>query len=147
MMMWVLPGIFAVTGVNFPIGVFIYWLNSNVWAMCQQFFIIRNMPAPGTEAAKAYEERMKRKGKWVEPKKETPAASAEPRVGQRQQPKRKSRQQRGGGAIAGPKGTTPNKPKPKPASGGGSGDGKPDSGGKKIPGPKGGQKKRNGNEK
>src|SRR5690625_4037439 len=72
MMMWVLPGIFAVTGVNFPIGVLIYWLTSNVWAMGQQFFIIRNMPAPGTDAYKAYEERMRRKGKWVEPKKETP---------------------------------------------------------------------------
>lgn len=147
MMMWVLPGIFAVTGVNFPIGVLIYWLTSNVWAMCQQFFIIRNMPAPGTEAAKAYEERMRRKGKWVEPKKETPAAAEEPRTGQRQQPKRKSRQQRGGAPIAGPKGTSPKKPNP-PSGGskkpGNKGSG---SGGKNIPGPKGGKKNRKEHDK
>jgi len=141
MMMWVLPGIFAVTGVNFPIGVLIYWLTSNVWAMGQQFFIIRNMPAPGTDAYKAYEERMRRKGKWVEPKKETPPPSQEPRGGQRQQPKRKSRQQRSGPAIAGPKGGRPNPPVSKggassnlqqPAAG----ERDSDSGGKKIPGPK-----------
>src|SRR5690625_7575301 len=112
MMMFVLPGIFAVTGVNFPIGVLIYWLTSNAWAMCQQFFIIRNMPATGTEASKAYEQRMRRKGKWVEPKKETPAATEQPRTGPRQQPKPKSRQQRGGAPIAGPKGTSPQKTNP-----------------------------------
>jgi len=110
MMMWILPGIFAVTGVNFPIGVLIYWLTSNVWAMGQQFFIIRNMPAPGTAAAKAHEERLRRKGKWKEPEpKETPAAQQQ--TGQRQQPKRKSRQQRSGAKpIAGPKGTSPSRP-------------------------------------
>lgn len=131
MMMWVLPGIFAVTGVNFPIGVLIYWLTSNVWAMGQQFFIIRNMPAPGTDAAREYEERMRRKGKWKEPEKPAaPAPSEEPAKGQRQQPKRKSRQQRSGGSIPGPKGAAPKKP-----TGGGA---NPD--GKKIPGPKGGKK-------
>ena len=136
MMMWILPGIFAVTGVNFPIGVLIYWLTSNVWAMCQQFFIIRNMPAPGTEAAKAYEERMRRKGKWKEPEKPTPATTTEPRTGQRQQPKRKSRQQRGG-TIPGPKGTAPNKP----SDGDGGGKSGGSNPGRKIPGPKGAPKK------
>src|SRR5690625_96544 len=146
MMMWILPGIFAVTGVNFPIGVLIYWLTSNVWAMRHQIFILRNIPAPVTDASKHHEQRMRRKGKWVEPKKETPAATEEPRTGQRQQPKRKSRQQRGGAPIAGPKGTRPKKPNP--PSGGSKNPGNKGSGsdGKNIPGPKGGQKKRKEND-
>lgn len=131
MMMWVLPGIFAVTGVNFPIGVLLYWLTSNVWAMGQQFFIIRNMPAPGTEAYKQYEARMRAKGKWKEPEKPQVTTSEAPRTGQRQQPKRKSRQQRTGGGIPGPKGTAPQKKQPGGPTGAGG------STAKKIPGPKG----------
>src|SRR5690625_503732 len=170
MMMWILPGIFAVTGVNFPIGVLIYWLTSNLWAMGHQFFILRNIPAPVTDASKHHEQRLRRKGKWKEPEpKETSAAQQQ--TGQRQQPKRKSRQQRSGAKpIAGPKGRSPNRPagggpnKPKSSNSGGSnGSGKRNkagtgssknstangaagaSGGKKIPGPKGAPKKRGNN--
>jgi YidC/Oxa1 family membrane protein insertase len=42
-----------------------YWLTSNIWTMVQQFVVIRNMPTPGSEAAKAREERLARKGKLV----------------------------------------------------------------------------------
>ena len=48
MLMYVLPLFFAISGVNFPIGVLIYWLTTNVWSMGQQFYVIRRMPAPGS---------------------------------------------------------------------------------------------------
>ena len=61
MMMYLFPLIFAFSGVNFPIGVLIYWTTTNLWSMGQQFYVIRNMPAPGSEAEKKYNERMERK--------------------------------------------------------------------------------------
>ena len=64
-MLYALPLIFAVTGVNFPLGVLIYWTASNTWTMCQQFYVIRRMPAPGSPAEKALEERRLAKGKPV----------------------------------------------------------------------------------
>src|SRR5919205_4473181 len=63
MLMYVLPLIFAVSGVNFPIGVLIYWLTTNIWSMGQQFYVIRRMPAPGSPAEQALLERRRRKGK------------------------------------------------------------------------------------
>ena len=63
MLMYVLPVIFAVSGVNFPIGVLIYWLISNVWTAGQQYFVIMRMPAPGSQAEKDLEARRLRKGK------------------------------------------------------------------------------------
>ncbi len=63
MLLYVLPLAFGVGGVAFPIGVLLYWTTSNTWTMGQQFYVIRNNPAPGTPAAKAKEERLARKGK------------------------------------------------------------------------------------
>ena len=57
MLLYVLPVVFAVGGIAFPIGVLLYWTTSNLWTMGQQFYVIRNNPAPGTPAAKAKEER------------------------------------------------------------------------------------------
>jgi YidC/Oxa1 family membrane protein insertase len=106
MLLYVLPLVFAFGGVAFPIGVLFYWTTSNLWTMGQQFYVIRNNPAPGTPAARAKAardaERAARKGKPAlgtaapaiaedgpeappAPKKQTP---------QRQQPKKKSRSQR-----------------------------------------------------
>ena len=51
MLLYVLPVVFAVGGIAFPIGVLVYWTISNLWTMCQQFYVIRNNPAPGTPAA------------------------------------------------------------------------------------------------
>lgn len=63
MLLYLMPIIFAVSGVNFPIGVLVYWLVTNVWTMCQQFYVIRRMPAPGSPAEKALAERRARQGK------------------------------------------------------------------------------------
>lgn len=93
-LLYVFPIIFAVSGVNFPIGVLIYWLTTNVWSMGQQFYVIRRMPAPGSPAEKALLERRRKHGKSVpedeagSPEGESPAA---PAGGQRQQPKRNQR--------------------------------------------------------
>ena len=56
-MMYVFPFMFAVMGINFPIGVLIYWFTTNVWSMGQQFYVIRNSPVPNTPAYAAWEER------------------------------------------------------------------------------------------
>ena len=106
MMLYVMPVIFAVSGVNFQIGVLVYWVVSNLWTMGQQFFTIRNMPAPGSEAEKKYRARInaKRARKGLpsleeEERAEAVAkAEAEGRTGgQRVQPVRKNRQKKAGG--------------------------------------------------
>ncbi len=66
-LLYVFPIVFAVGGVNFPIGVLIYWFTTNLWTMGQQFWVIRNNPQPGTPAFEAKEARKKAKasGKGV----------------------------------------------------------------------------------
>ncbi|MGG7306426.1 membrane protein insertase YidC [Curtobacterium sp. AB451] len=61
MMLYILPLVFVISGLSFPLGVMFYWLASNVWTMAQQFFVIRSMPTPGSEAALAREARLAKK--------------------------------------------------------------------------------------
>jgi YidC/Oxa1 family membrane protein insertase len=107
MLLYVLPVVFAVGGIAFPIGVLFYWTTTNLWTMGQQFYVIRRNPAPGTPAFEAKQTRDRAQGRVVaEPEAaEGPVATQTtptPRQ-QRQQPKRQSRQQRkrSGGAKAG----------------------------------------------
>jgi YidC/Oxa1 family membrane protein insertase len=65
-MLYILPLAFIYSGVFFPLGVVIYWFTSNVWTAVQQFLVIRNMPTPGSQAAKEREERLARKGKAID---------------------------------------------------------------------------------
>ncbi|MFV0134850.1 membrane protein insertase YidC [Streptomyces sp. HMX87] len=58
MLMYVFPIMFAVFGINFPVGVLVYWLTTNVWTMGQQMYIIHNNPTPGSKAQAAYLERL-----------------------------------------------------------------------------------------
>ena len=60
-LLYVFPFFFMVTGINFPVGVLMYWLTSNLWSMGQQFYVIRNNPQPGTPAYAAWEERARKK--------------------------------------------------------------------------------------
>ena len=62
-LLYLMPLFFAFSGVNFPIGVLIYWTTTNVWSMGQQFYTIRRMPAPGSPAEKALEARRVKSGK------------------------------------------------------------------------------------
>jgi len=66
MMVYVLPFAFVFSGVFFPLGVVIYWFTSNIWTAVQQFLVIRNMPTPGSQAAKEREERLAKKGKALD---------------------------------------------------------------------------------
>ena len=90
-LLYVLPLVFLVSGLTFPLGVMTYWLVSNFWTMGQQFVVIRNMPTPGSPAYKARQERLAKKGKIeIEPEKPAEAAD-EPAPKQRQQPVSKDR--------------------------------------------------------
>lgn len=95
-LLYVLPLVFAFSGVNFPIGVLIYWTTTNLWSMGQQFYTIRRMPAPGSQAEAAMKERKARKAAKRGATIEEEAAGGvavideKPR-GQREQPKRKDR--------------------------------------------------------
>jgi YidC/Oxa1 family membrane protein insertase len=100
MMLYLFPIIFAIGGINFPVGVLIYWFTSNLWTMAQQFYVIRRNPSPGTPAFDAWEARKLAKGKNLavagvrldEPIEE-PSPSAANRV-VRQQPRKQTRSQR-----------------------------------------------------
>jgi YidC/Oxa1 family membrane protein insertase len=104
MMLYILPIVFGVGGINFPIGVLIYWTTTNLWTMGQQFFVIRRMPTPGSPAAKALAERRAAKGlpalpilggKKADAEAEAAAAAAvaQSRT-QRTQPQRKNRKKK-----------------------------------------------------
>jgi YidC/Oxa1 family membrane protein insertase len=96
-LLYLMPIFFAISGVNFPVGVLLYWLTTNLWTMGQQFYVIRNMPAPGSEAEANRRKRLERKGKTVEELTVPGLDSGDdvpddaPKAGQRQQPKSKKR--------------------------------------------------------
>ncbi|MFJ3231373.1 membrane protein insertase YidC [Streptomyces sp. NPDC086787] len=58
MLMYVFPIMFAFFGINFPVGVLVYWLTTNVWTMGQQMYVIHNNPTPGSKAQGSYLERL-----------------------------------------------------------------------------------------
>jgi YidC/Oxa1 family membrane protein insertase len=102
LLVYVFPFMFAIFGINFPIGVLIYWLTTNLWSMGQQYYVIRNNPAPGSPAYAEWEERQARKAaKRASKDGVTPAAptvteeAPDPKP-VRQQPKRQPRSRRKG---------------------------------------------------
>ncbi|MET7798140.1 membrane protein insertase YidC [Streptomyces decoyicus] len=103
MLMYVFPIMFAVFGINFPVGVLVYWLTTNVWTMGQQMFVIRRNPTPGSKAFAERQERLRAAGKIVEDPAEIAAKQAVEEARQnRQQPKRQTKSKRQtGGAPAG----------------------------------------------
>jgi len=99
LLLYVLPLVFGVGGIAFPIGVLLYWTTSNLWTMGQQFYVIRNNPAPGTPAFKAKQERDRKKAidRGEDPEAIEGAVALEkeePRPATRQQPKRLSKAER-----------------------------------------------------
>ncbi|WP_183094073.1 membrane protein insertase YidC [Nocardioides stalactiti] len=116
MLLYILPVAFGLGGVAFPIGVLLYWTTSNLWTMGQQFYVIRNNPAPGTPAFKAKQDRDKAKAVKHPEKYASYDAVAEAdaipepeqRPAQRVQPKKQTRSQRKTGGKPGT-GTNPNK--------------------------------------
>ncbi len=98
-MLYILPLVFGIGGINFPIGVLIYWTATNVWTLGQQYYVIRKNPTPGSAAERELNERRAAKGlPPVGQKKEDADAAAEaiveaPKV-QRVQPQRKNRKKK-----------------------------------------------------
>jgi YidC/Oxa1 family membrane protein insertase len=97
-MLYLFPVIFAVTGVNFPIGVLIYWSTTNLWTWGQQFYVIKRNPTPGSPA---YEELQKKKASkgLIEDKKDgasgdTIVENPNDQGGQRKQPKKKKKKRK-----------------------------------------------------
>lgn len=97
-LLYVFPFIFALSGINFPVGVLLYWFTTNLWTMGQQFYVIRNNPQPGTPAQAAYDQRQaakeekKRRKSGVVDTTET-GTTEQPKT-QRNQPSRKSKRKR-----------------------------------------------------
>jgi len=97
-MLYLFPVIFAVSGVNFPIGVLIYWSTTNLWTWGQQFYVIKRNPTPGSPA---YEElQKKRSSKNPNERTEDIDGAADGSVvdpeikGQRQQPNKKKKKKK-----------------------------------------------------
>ena len=92
-MLYAFPLLFAISGVNFPIGVLIYWSTTNLWTWGQQFYVIKRNPTPGSPAYIELEARKARKSGLIEIKPAEPEGvrAEEPGEikGQRQQPKKK----------------------------------------------------------
>jgi len=86
-LLYLFPIIFAVSGVNFPIGVLIYWSTTNLWTWGQQFYVIKRNPAPGSPA---WEELQKKRAK-DQPAEPGDTVVEEQPKGQRFQPKKKKR--------------------------------------------------------
>ena len=100
-MLYVFPLVFAIGGINFPIGVLIYWFTTNLGSMGQQFWVIRNSPQPGTPAHEAIEKRKTHKGTTQEISGGATAADGiepakDPTPARVQQPKKAPRSKRKG---------------------------------------------------
>ena len=93
-LLYVFPVIFAISGINFPVGVLLYWFTTNLWTMGQQFYVIRNSPQPGTPAHAQLEARKAaKKSAKSEPTEEVDEDSSDSNRS-RKQPKRKPRSKR-----------------------------------------------------
>ena len=97
-MLYLFPVIFAVTGVNFPIGVLIYWSTTNLWTWGQQFYVIKRNPTPGSPAYEELQKKNAAKG-LIEDKNEGPSGDTivenpTEQTGQRKQPKKKRKKRK-----------------------------------------------------
>ena len=94
-MLYLFPLIFAVTGVNFPVGVLLYWLTTNLWTMGQQFYVIKRNPTPGSPAYEELEAKRALKNGVKPTEGEIPGdvVIEEPK-GQRQQPKNEKKKKK-----------------------------------------------------
>jgi YidC/Oxa1 family membrane protein insertase len=94
-MLYLFPLIFAISGVNFPVGVLIYWSTTNFWTWGQQYYVIKRNPTPGSPAFEELERKRAKKSGVVEPDPNDPSAPAAEEVkGQREQPKKKKKKKK-----------------------------------------------------
>jgi YidC/Oxa1 family membrane protein insertase len=52
-MMVFLAPLFGLFGINFPLGVLMYWVTSNSWTLAQQHYIYKRYPSPDPKAVAA----------------------------------------------------------------------------------------------
>lgn len=90
-MLYAFPVIFAVSGVNFPIGVLIYWSTTNLWTWGQQYYVIKRNPTPGSPAFEELERKKRKKNGVVESPQDEVIEPIEDLKGQRSQPKKKKK--------------------------------------------------------
>ena len=94
-MLYLFPLIFAISGVNFPVGVLIYWSTTNFWTWGQQYYVIKRNPTPGSPAFEELERKKAKKSGVVEPDPSDQATpTAEEVKGQREQPKKKKKKKK-----------------------------------------------------
>ena len=94
-MLYLFPLIFAISGVNFPVGVLIYWSTTNSWTWGQQYYVIKRNPTPGSPAFEELERKKAKKSGVVEPDPSDPSTpSVEEIKGQREQPKKKKKKKK-----------------------------------------------------
>ena len=97
-MLYLFPLIFAISGVNFPVGVLIYWSTTNFWTWGQQYYVIKRNPTPGSPAFEELERKRAKKSGVVDPDPNDPSASSTSPVeevkGQREQPKKKKKKKK-----------------------------------------------------
>jgi len=91
-MLYAFPLIFAISGVNFPIGVLIYWSTTNLWTWGQQFYVIKRNPTPGSPAYEELQRKRSNKNGTEGVENETEVAPSDEDIkGQRNQPKKKKK--------------------------------------------------------
>jgi YidC/Oxa1 family membrane protein insertase len=98
-MLYLFPLIFAISGVNFPVGVLIYWSTTNFWTWGQQYYVIKRNPTPGSPAFEELErKKAKKKGEVIPPEGTTVIDEENPATdevkGQRNQPKKKKKRKK-----------------------------------------------------
>jgi YidC/Oxa1 family membrane protein insertase len=94
-MLYLFPLIFAISGVNFPVGVLIYWSTTNFWTWGQQFYVIKRNPTPGSPAFEELQRKKAKKSGVVEPDLNDPSTPTPEEVkGQREQPKKKKKKKK-----------------------------------------------------
>ena len=146
MQKWIMramPIVFVLFLFNFPAGLFVYWVTTNVWTIGQQLVIRKTMPKPEELAAKA-KAKPKKRSRFMEAMMSSQQEAAKQRE---QRIAQKSGGQTGASGAAGgkkpaqgaKKAAPPGKGKRKPGTGQG---GKPGTGGK--PGQTGGKPKGQG---
>jgi YidC/Oxa1 family membrane protein insertase len=91
-MLYAFPLIFAISGVNFPIGVLIYWSTTNLWTWGQQFYVIKRNPTPGSPAYEELAKKRAHKDGVIAPEITNDVAPTDEEAkGQRNQPKKKKK--------------------------------------------------------
>ncbi|MCT1685313.1 membrane protein insertase YidC [Pseudoglutamicibacter cumminsii] len=100
MMLYFLPIVFGIGGINFPLGLLVYWTATNLWVLGQQMWVIKRNPTPGSLAEKELNIRRAARGLPPIGEKGKPAQEENTKTnqthvrGQRVQPQRKNRKKR-----------------------------------------------------